>query len=212
MSDTNVVSTVSTVSTNVPKYTGVQARALELLGDGLQSSIVAQTLGVSESYISQLLADEQFLKGVVEKRYEHLVKHNKRDAEYDGIEDQLLERLKATLPMLFDPLKITRVLQVINAAKRRGQSTPDSITQQNVIVNLTLPTAIIDRFSVTKDANNQIIEAGEQKLVTIQSGTLLDRLKQQSQAQTVQAKQIEGPNGEQQNGIIAARSAPPNVG
>lgn len=188
---------------NVPKYEGTKARALDLLGDGIASNIVAQTLGVSESYISQLLADEVFLKGVVERRYAHLAKHNARDAAYDAIEDDLLERLKATLPMLFDPMKIVRVIQVINAAKRRGQSAPESITQQNVVVNLTLPTAVIDRFSIVKDINNQIIEAGEQKLVTIQSGTLLDRVKQ---------NKPEVQNGEQSERTLIAPSQTPAIG
>lgn len=188
-----------TTSTNAPTYTGTHLRAQELLGDGIQASIVAQTLGVSESYVSQLLADEVFLKGVVEKRYEHLARHNKRDSEYDAIEDKLLEQLKATLPMLFDPMKILRAISVINAAKRRGQSDPSSITQQNVIVNLLMPTKVVDRFQITKDVNNQIIEAGDQKLVTIGSGTLLDRVKQ-SQAKLLPTGET---NGEQQNGITA---------
>lgn len=193
---------------SAPTYTGTKARALELLGDGIASNIVAQTLGVSESYISQLLADDVFLKGVVERRYEHLAKHNKRDAEYDALEDELLERLKATLPMLFDPMKISKVLSVVNAAKRRGQSTPDSITQQNVVVNLTLPTAVVDRFQVIKNVDNQIIEAGEQKLVTIQSGTLLDRVKEQYKAKQLEASGVS--NGEQQNRITPAAGTPTN--
>lgn len=188
------------VEQNNPTYSGVKARALELLGDGISSSLVAQTLGVTESYISQLLADELFLKGVVERRYEALAKHNKRDAEYDSLEDTLLIRLKETLPMLYDPIRITKVLQVINAAKRRGQSSPESITQQNVIVNLTLPTAVIDRFSVTKNVDNQILEAGQQKLLTIQSGTLMDRV-------TQAAKEKQGiANDEQQARIDSAGS------
>lgn len=185
------------ITENTPTYSGTKARALELLGDGVASNLVAQTLGVTESYISQLLADELFLKGVVERRYEALAKHNKRDAEYDSLEDTLLARLKETLPMLYDPIRITKVLQVINAAKRRGQSSPESITQQNVVVNLTLPTAVIDRFSVVKNVDNQILEAGSQKLLTIQSGTLMDR---------VNAKRLEDANGEQQARIDSAGS------
>lgn len=161
----------------VAEFTGTKGRAIELLGSGIQSSVVAQTLGVSESYISQLLADEEFLKAVVEKRYTHLQRHNSRDDAYDSIEDTLLERLRQTLPMLFDPMKILKAISVINAAKRRGSSTPESIVGQAVIVNLTMPVAVVNRYSVTKDVNNQIVEAGEQKLVTIQSGVLLERIK-----------------------------------
>jgi hypothetical protein len=158
------------------QLSGVQERAQQLLGQGIQASIVAQTLGVTESYISQLLSQQPFLEGVTKMRYEALQKHNARDAEYDSLEDELLIKLKATLPLMFDPMKILRAIQVINAAKRRGSTEQGSVSQHNMVVNLTMPTAIIERFSVMKDANNQIIEAGSQKLVTIQSGTLLERV------------------------------------
>jgi|SRR5579863_1866220 len=184
------------------KYSGTQSRALELLGDGVQASTVAQTLGVSESYISQLLAEENFLRGVVERRYEHLQRHNKRDAAYDKLEDDLIEKLQYGLVLMHDPMKILRAIQVVNAAKRRGQSTPDSITQQNTIVNLTLPTVVVDRFSITKDVNNQIIEAGEQKLVTVQSGSLLDRVKK------IQGARNENAN---QNGITTTGVETPRI-
>lgn len=156
--------------------TGTRERAIELLGQGIAPVIVAQSLGCSESFISQLLSEEDFLKQVVELRYSALKKHNDRDSAYDALEDQLLTRLQQTMSYLMDPMKIARILQTVNAAKRRGQSTPDSVTQQSTIVNLTIPSVIVNQFRVTKDVNNQIIEAGDQKLVTIQSGTLRERI------------------------------------
>jgi hypothetical protein len=161
--------------------TGIPARACELLGQGIQASIVAQTLGVTEGYISQLLSEDVFRHKVVEARYVALQKHNSRDAKYDELEDDLLERLKATLPMVFAPMQLAKILQTINAAKRRGTNETGSITQHNMVVNLTLPTAIVERFQVLKDSNNQILEAGAQKLVTIQSGTLLSRIQKQKE-------------------------------
>lgn len=162
--------------------TGTRARAQELLGSGIAANLVAQTLGVSESYVSQLLSEDEFLKGVVALRYENLSRHNKRDQEYDALEDKALAMLKETLPMVFDPMKLSRIIQTLNSAHRRGQSAPDSITQQNTIVNLTMPTVIVDRHAaahavITKDANNQVIEAGGQTLVTIQGNSLLERVK-----------------------------------
>jgi hypothetical protein len=184
-------------------YQGIQGRALALLGDGIQQSIVAQTLGVTESYISQLLADENFRNAVVEKRYNHLQKYNVRDAAYDKIEDKLLDQLEKMLPMLMDPMKIAKVLSTINAAKRRGQSAPESIVTQNTVVQLTMPIAVLNRFKVTKDANNQIIEAGEQSLVTIQSGSLMDRVKAQNEGKQ-NGTLIGGIESPRSNGITDA--------
>lgn len=156
---------------------GTKERALSLLGSGLAPGIVASSCGVSESYISQLLSDENFLQEVVRRKYAALQKHNERDAKYDELEDKVLKQLESQLGMIFDPMKLMRILQVLNGAKRRGSSSADSIVQQNTVVNLTLPVAIVNQFSVKKTADNQIIEAGEQKLITMQSGTLMDRLK-----------------------------------
>lgn len=178
--------------------TGTRERAIELLGQGIAPVIVAQSLGCSESFISQLLSEEDFLKQVVELRYSALKKHNDRDSAYDALEDSLLERLQQTMSYLMDPMKIARILQTVNAAKRRGQSTPDSITQQSTIVNLTIPSVIVNQFRVTKDVNNQIIEAGDQKLVTIQSGTLREkiagiaarRILEKSDATTIESRDV----------------------
>jgi hypothetical protein len=184
--------------TATPEYNGIQGRALELLGDGIQASVVAQTLGVTDSYITQLLADDIFRKGVVERRFQHLQKHNARDARYDQLEDKLLEKLEDTMGMLYDPMKVAKILATVNQAKRRGSGEAGSISQQNVVVNLTLPNMVVERFKVTKDTNNQIIEAGEQTLVTIQSGTLLENAKAKFAAQAAGVQ-----DGEQQNGITA---------
>jgi hypothetical protein len=156
---------------------GTKEKALELLGAGIASSLVAQSIGVSEGYISQLLADEDFLKQVVERKFQHLQKHNARDAAYDTAEDTVLKALQSQLGMIFDPMKLAKILQVLNAAKRRGAASPDAVTQQSTVITLIMPTKIVERFSVVKDVDNRIIEAGDQKLVTMQSGTLMDRLR-----------------------------------
>lgn len=156
---------------------GTKEKALELLGAGIASSLVAQSIGVSEGYVSQLLADEEFLKQVVERKFQHLQKHNARDASYDDAEDTVLKNLKSQLGMVFDPMKLAKILQVLNAAKRRGAASPDAVTQQSTVITLIMPTKIVERFSVVKDIDNRIIEAGDQKLVTMQSGTLMDRLR-----------------------------------
>lgn len=174
------------------EYTGIQGRAIDLLGQGIEASMVALTLGVSEGYISQLLSEDEFKRQVVDRRYEHLQRHNARDAKWDAIEDKMLEQMEAQASMIYDPMKAAKIAQIANAAKRRGQSSPDSILQSQVVVNLTMPIALVDRFRVVKDINNQVISAGDQDLVTIQSGTLLDRAKKkgiESKAAALSANQ-----------------------
>lgn len=147
--------------------TSMESRALELLGSGVEASVVASALGVSQARISQLLSDEQFSKQVTELKFKSLQKHNARDSTYDEVEDSLLVQFKEMSPLLTRPMEILKALQVINGQKRRGQASPETIHTSQPIVNLTIPVQVINRF--TRDINNQVIEAGSQTLLTIQS-------------------------------------------
>ena len=150
--------------------TTTEDRALSLLGQGLGPEVVAAAVGVSTSRISQLLSTPEFASKVAELRYESLAKHNQRDSAYDRMEDSLLEKLKDCLPFMMRPMEILKAIQVINAAKRRGSSAPESITSQQTVVQLVMPTQILQSF--TTNINNQVIKAGQQDLVTVQSSNM----------------------------------------
>ena len=155
--------------------TSTEEKALALLGSGVQAEHVAAALGVTPSRISQLLSDEVFALKVATMRYENLRKHNERDGAIDGIEDQLIAKLKASMPLMIKPDTIIRAFNVVNAAKRRGSSSPEQTVNQQNIINLTLPTQIIQQF--VKNTDNQVIKAGEQELITMSSNTLLNNAK-----------------------------------
>ena len=86
------------------------------------------------------------------------------------MEDDLLGKLKDCLPYMMRPMEILKAIQVINAAKRRGSSAPESITSQQTVVQLIMPTQILQSF--TTNINNQVIKAGQQDLVTVQSSNM----------------------------------------
>jgi hypothetical protein len=153
-----------------------EERALKLLGSGIEAEATARALGVTPSLISQMLSREEFAAQVQELRYKNLVQHNIRDSKYDELEDALLDKLSDASSLLMKPTEITRVLQAVNGAKRRGISAPEAINAQQKTVQLTMPSQIIQRF--TMNVNNMVVQAGEQNLVTMQSGTLLKKLKE----------------------------------
>ena len=155
--------------------TPLEERALSLLGTNTSQESVAYALGVDPSRISQLLADEQFAAEVQRLCYENLQRHNKRDSKYDSLEDTLLDKLNKSVNLMVKPEMILKAIQIVNSAKRRGQDTPQSVTNTTNIVQLTLPKQISQKFTV--NVENHVIKAGEQSMVTMQSGTLLDRLK-----------------------------------
>ena len=171
-------------TSQITKYTGTPARILELLGSGVQPVQVASAVGCSESYISQLLAEDEFARAVAQKRYELLVAESGRDRAYDEIEDALLDKLKAALPFITKTGEILASIKVINGAKRRGAATLGGASSNNTVIQLVLPTRTKARF--TADSNGQVIEVsseeGSQSLLTVQShsvGQLLEQRKQQ---------------------------------
>lgn len=169
----------------------VEERAMNLLGQGIVPEMVASAVGVTTARISQLVSDPQFAARVAELRYKNLSKHNERDSKYDALEDALLEKLENQIPMMFQPMAVARVLQMVNSAKRRGASTPDSILGTKEVVSLTMPSVVLQQFnqSVTTNIHNQVIRAGDQELVTVQSVRMSEILKEQK------ALLIGAPNG-----------------
>jgi hypothetical protein len=159
--------------------TSTEERALTLLGSGIAPETVAASLGVSVSRISQLLSDETFATRVAEMRFENLQSHNRRDASYDDLEDKLLEKMRDLLPLMVKPMEVMRALQTINSAKRRGQSTPESIIEKQSIVNLVMPVQIINKFTTNQQGQVVTIDShqGSQNLLTIQSGSMDTLLK-----------------------------------
>lgn len=183
-------STLSSPSLN--NLTSAESRALDLLGQGINPEHTAMAVGLSPSRISQLLSDSEFAAAVSERRFTNLSKHNERDASYDALEDKLLERMKDCLPLMVRPGEILKAIQVINAAKRRGSSAPSAITDQTTIINLVLPNQIINKFSL--NGLNQVVQVTAddktQPMLTIQSGTLLNQIKEKASVQSIPSKKI----------------------
>jgi predicted transcriptional regulator len=161
-----------------------EKRALDLLGKGISPTHVAAAIGITDSAISQLLSRTEFAESVAELRYKNLLTHSERDERADTLEDKLLKKLEDLVPYLMRPLEVARIYQIVNSAKRRGQSTPESITAQQEIVQLIMPISITNKFTV--NAANQVIQAGHQPLITVQSGSMQRLLTQHKESQNVQ--------------------------
>lgn len=170
--------------------TTTESRALSLLGQGLGPEVVAAAVGVSTSRISQLLSDPEFSSKVADLRYKSLSKHNDRDNAYDQMEDTLIEKLKDLLPFMMRPMEVLKAIQVINQAKRRGASAPEAITGQQTVVQLVMPTQILQSF--TTNINNQVIKAGDQELVTVQSANMTKMLEHMKGAKNVDTPILPG--------------------
>jgi hypothetical protein len=164
--------------------TGIEERALKLLGSGIAAESVAAALGVTAARISQLLSEESFSNQVATLRYTHLQAHNERDSKYDTLEDRLIAKLEKALPLLMKPEAIMNAIKITNGAQRRGQSTPDQVVNTQNIVNIVLPKVIASKFTINVD--NQVIKAGTQELHTMPSGNLLKQVEKAEDARVLE--------------------------
>jgi hypothetical protein len=158
----------------------------ELLGNGLSNEVVATAVGVHPSYISQLMADEQFSSEVVSRRTTSLAAHTLRDRSWDGIEDSLLRKLGELVEnqMIYKTHDVLQAIRVVNGARRRGVSTQDSLVVNNNVVNLVMPTVVLNSYK--KNSHGEVVEVSTpsgqtQTLVTMPASALMAKLSEQHQ-------------------------------
>lgn len=188
-------------------YSGMKGKILELLGTGVGPEQVSTACGVTPSYVSQLLSEQDFAEAVAARRFETLSRHNARDAKADALEDKALEKLDQMLGMVYNPMQVAKIYQVVNTAKRRGTGADQAASTiiNNQVVNLVLPTAVAQKF--TRDSNNQVIEVAaeevrmvpertvtKQTLVTMPSNNLKVMLDARRNSVPADAKLLENQN------------------
>src|SRR3989304_6088739 len=116
-------------------------RIIEMLGQGLSATQVASAVGCDDSYISQLLADENISNQIQALRAENFSKYVEQDRLLDQAAAKALEKLSSLAGFISKPTEAARVYSILNAAKRR---TVDQVNQQQAVaqtVALDLPAA-----------------------------------------------------------------------
>lgn len=153
-----------------------ELRMMNLLGNGITQEIVAQTCGVSPSLVSQMMATEGFASLVNKLRFEKLQATSEIDGRYDSMESQLQTKMEKVIPMLIKPRDILDFATRLNQMKRRnpGATTPQD-SQKNIVLNLSLPTAIINKLVIDPNTN-RVIEANGQEMLTLQSNNVMGAL------------------------------------
>lgn len=165
-------------------------KAINLLGMGIPGVQVAAALGVSESLVSQLATTEENAARIAELKVKNLSSNTLRDSKLDALEDKLIEKLENSLSMVYKPGDILRMFQVINTAKRRGINSHEIPSQPTNVVKITIPTVIQQK--IVTNIHNQVVQAGSQELVTMQSKTLMDRYeREQDNVQTAEPTLIQ---------------------
>jgi transcriptional regulator with XRE-family HTH domain len=149
----------------------------ELLGYGMSQEQVATAIGSTPGYISILMSDEKFSQEVIELRTQKLAVHTRRDESINSIEDKLIEKLGEIVSqgIIYKPADLLRAFAVVNRAERRGQAQQVAPVQQTQVVNLNIPVQVVQKFEISPQG--EVVGIDERTLVTMNSSTLLERLK-----------------------------------
>lgn len=148
----------------------MKERLLALLGNRVSNAIAASAVGCTESYVTQLMANEEFAEEVSALRFNNLQAASARDTKMDGLEDKLLIQLEAAIPMLMRPGEIAKVASMVNGMKRRGSSAPEVAHIHNQVINLFLPAVAAKKFQFS--SNKEIVEVEGRALTTMPAAQL----------------------------------------
>lgn len=147
----------------------------ELLGSGLSNDVVASAIGCDPSYISQLLSDEEFYNRVVSRRTRNLQKHSERDNRVDSLQDVLLEKLEAQVPMMYKSGEILNAYKILNSAKKQGPQATGHTNINQTVVNIRLPDSLKQKYVL--NGSGEVVEVDGQTLVTMGSQNVLEKVR-----------------------------------
>lgn len=148
----------------------LEEKLLSYLSSGASNEDAAGACGVSVSRVSQICADPEFAMRLQEARFQHASKYVQLDNSWDSAEEKLLEKFHETIPTLHKFRDIKDALAMVNSAKRKSAAAAGPTEGAKTVVNLILPVAAMSRF--VTNSQNQVVQTGEQSLITIQSGSL----------------------------------------
>jgi transcriptional regulator with XRE-family HTH domain len=153
----------------------MKEQAILLLSQNFSPAQVAAKLGVTESYISQFMAETEFANKVAHAKLNTLQSYTDRDQKYDKIEDILLDKLLIASKSVHRTGDILKALFMVNKAERRGATSHEIAkafqAEATAIVALEIPAIMRTKFKT--NSNNEVIEINSRPLITADSRLIL---------------------------------------
>jgi transcriptional regulator with XRE-family HTH domain len=143
--------------------------AIELLAKGIPTSQVAAALGVDDSYISQLRADEDVQAMIAAKQAAHSEADCKFDETLERAEMLALEKIEKN--MQFATLgQALAAFRILNGARKRTDPIVHPDSPVSVTVNLTLPATALPQYIT--NSKSEIIEVEGKTMISASPKTL----------------------------------------
>lgn len=146
-------------------------RLLGILAAGVPHTAAALAVGVSDSYISQLLATPEFSTALAERRSHRLESSIKYENTVESVRDRALKVLDSKLAFVKGPLEAARIFQILDSARRGTATPPTEATPLGVQqVAVILPQAA--KVHISMNSQNQVIEVEGRSMATLPSKAL----------------------------------------
>lgn len=157
-------------------------RIISLLSEGYDQTTVAAAVGCTDSYISQLVADEVVREKIATARLGKLEKNVEHDTELDAIEDSAIQRMRTLIPFVTKAHEAVMIFNAVNSAKRKaGDGGPAKGGNPGApIVQLNISDAAAVHFRLSSD--RQVIEVEGRSMATMNASTLNEKLRLKQEA------------------------------
>jgi transcriptional regulator with XRE-family HTH domain len=157
----------------------MQDKIISLLSKGLSQVEVARATGLTAGYISQVASDPINASLLAELAAQNINSKVTLDDTYDSIEAKAAEIILETLTTkgtLMEPMKVMKLMQVANTAKRRiSNELKESSTSSPYTVTIQLPNVAMPHLTLIKSASNEVLQVGELELLTMPSSLVREQ-------------------------------------
>ena len=172
----------------------IEEKVRSYLIDGLSQKAAAEAAGCTEAYVSQLWESTDFKQSVAGKRAERVQRYKTMDDKMDSLESNILDKMERAVSMglACKPSELVNMFAKINGAKRRSVIPVGEQNQSSTIVQIFMPQSMQQRYKVTVDTQNKVVQIGEETMVPA-SATTVHRMAQERQAQIDVERTIEAP-------------------
>ena len=154
-------------------------RLLGILAAGVPQTAAALAVGVSDSYVSQLLDDPAFSEALAAKRSKKVEASIRYEDTVESVRSKALTILESKLSYVRSPMEAARIFAILDGAKKTTTSAPGEVTplgmQQVAIV---LPKAA--QVMITMNSANQVIDVQGRSMATLPSRALPALSKEQA--------------------------------
>lgn len=140
-------------------------RIIEMLGNGIAATHVAAALGIDDSYVSQILAEDGVEEQVRSLRAARFGELAAMDERLDTVEEVALRKVEALLPFTTKASEAARIYSLLNAARRKTGAAASNVPAGATILQLNLPPRT--QLNFTMAANKEVVEVEGRSMATL---------------------------------------------